>query len=92
QIWVFRGVYDPSPVESPSSGCGGPPKVVDEESGFLKANRVSAAKMFYLSRKIHTNKVILCDSPHPPLRGPPSPLGKAKERTAKQQFEASSKS
>ena len=26
-------------------------------------------------------------SPHPPLRGPPSPLGKARERTVKLQFE-----
>ena len=25
-------------------------------------------------------------SPHPPLRGPPSPLGKARERTDKLQF------
>ena len=25
-------------------------------------------------------------SPHPPLRGPPSPLGKAEERTDKSQF------
>ena len=67
------------PLLSPPQRGGGTAAAVGEERGFQKTMWVSAAKRVYLSRMIHTKKVILCGSPHPPSFGwSPFPAGEGK--------------
>ena len=68
-----------APFLSPPQRGGGTAAAVGEERGFQKTMWVSAAKRVYLSRMIHTKKVILCGSPHPPSFGwSPFPAGEGK--------------